>query len=79
MVENDNQHQQLFLFKGQTVVTSLDGNGRKRIFNILFFLPIVVFLIETIELSNIANGNDNNSDSGISQNDSEAEVLIYDR
>ena len=76
MVENGNQHHQLFLLKGQTVVTSLDGNGRKCSFNILFYL---FFSIESIESTNVVSENDNNSDSGISPNDSEVEVLISDR
>ncbi|CAF3406857.1 unnamed protein product [Rotaria sp. Silwood1] len=57
MDETDKQYNQLFLVKGQTIVSSLQGN-------------------ESIELSNIVNENDNNSDSGISQNDSEIETLI---
>jgi len=59
MEENDNQHHQLFLFKGQTVVSSSDGN------------------VESIELTNIGDDIDNNSDSGISPNDSEIETLIF--
>jgi hypothetical protein len=80
MEETDNQHQQLFLLKGQTVVSSLEGNGTK--FDCFFSLCILflfMILIESIELSNLVNENDNNSDSGISPNDSEVEVLIFDR
>ncbi|CAF4569658.1 unnamed protein product, partial [Rotaria sp. Silwood2] len=58
MEETDNQYHQLFLVKGQTIVSSLQGN------------------VEVIELSNVDNENENNSDSGISPNDSEVETLI---
>ncbi|CAF0932493.1 unnamed protein product [Adineta steineri] len=61
MEQVDNQPQQLFLLKGQTIVSSLEEN------------------VESIELSNIVNENDNNSDSGISPNDSEVEILIPDQ
>ena len=32
MEETDNQHRQLFLVKGQTVVSSAERNGRKSMF-----------------------------------------------
>jgi hypothetical protein len=35
--------------------------------------------IESIELTNAITENDDNSDSGISPNDSEAEILIFNR
>jgi len=49
------------------------------VFLVYIFSCLFVILIESIELSNIVNENDNNSDSGISPNDSEVEVLIFDR
>lgn len=36
-------------------------------------------LVESIELSNVVENADDNSDSGISPNDSEVDVLIFDR
>jgi hypothetical protein len=32
MEDNDNQHHQLFLFKGQPIVTSSEGNGKNLFF-----------------------------------------------
>jgi len=49
------------------------------VFLVYIFSCLFVIRIESIELSNIVNENDNNSDSGISPNDSEVEVLIFDR
>lgn len=39
----------------------------------------MIYLVESIELSNVAEENDNNSDSGISPNDSEVEILLGGR
>jgi hypothetical protein len=78
MEENDNQHHQLFLLRGQPIVSSSEGNSKQLIYmNSLFYFYILI--VNSIELSNIVDDIDNNSDSGISPNDSEAEVLIYDR
>ncbi|CAF0722974.1 unnamed protein product [Adineta ricciae] len=59
MEESENHHQ-VFLLKGQTIVSSAKRN-------------------DSIELSSIGNDNDNNSDSGISPNDSEVDILIPDQ
>ncbi len=44
-------------------------------FSFKYFICLLFTTVESVELSNI----DNNSDSGISPNDSEVEVLLYDR
>jgi hypothetical protein len=36
MEENDNQHHQLFLLKGQTIASASEGNGGKFIFLIFY-------------------------------------------
>jgi hypothetical protein len=41
--ENDNQHHQLFLLKGQAVVSSADGNGKK--INLNFFYGFIFYRI----------------------------------
>ena len=46
---------------------------------IFSFELICVFKVESIELTNIAENPEDNSDSGISPNDSEVDVLIFDR
>ncbi len=78
MEENDNQHHQLFLLKGQPIVSSSEGNSKQLIY-FEYFNYLFIWIVESIELSNIVDDIDNNSDSGISPNDSEVEVLIYDR
>ena len=64
MTENVNgtANQQVFLFKGRTVVASTNGTSE----------PVAS---ESIEMATQLS--DENSDSGISQNDSDTEVLIY--
>ena len=80
MTESDNTPHQVFLFKGQTVVTSLDGNRRtsSRHCWTLCVPPFESHHLESMELTNAGADNDNNSDSGISPNGSDTEVLIYD-
>jgi hypothetical protein len=41
MEENDNQHHQLFLLKGQTIISTSEGNGKDNLF--LFIILFISF------------------------------------
>ncbi|CAF1150318.1 unnamed protein product [Adineta steineri] len=82
MEKAGNQHQQLFLLEGQTIVRSLEGKGTKTKLNFLFYFIYFLFNyfseINSIIKYSQYNKNDNNSDSGINPNDNEVEILISD-
>ena len=81
MEESDKQNLEGLLVNDETTIESTrEENGRKfqlNTFN-LSDNSIEIVLIGSIELSNLVNSNINNSDSGISPNDSEVEALIND-
>ncbi|CAF0924879.1 unnamed protein product [Adineta steineri] len=82
MEKAGNQHQQLFLSKGQTIVSSLEEKGTKTKLNFLFCFIYFLFNyfsgINSIIKYSQYNKKDNNSESGISPNDNEVEILIPD-